>query len=428
MQNGSLMRAARRRGPDVWEFRWREPGPDGRRVHRRIIVGTVKKLKNETAAGKVIAGLRREINSRNFRLKARFMTIAQLADHYRQRELTPENHWKSYSTRMSYDGYLRKWIVPRWGNYTLSSIRTIEVESWLRHLPLARGSCVKIRNVMSVLFNHARRYDLFDRNPMSLVRQSAKRRTFPEVLSVDEIKQLVDALSPRERTLVLLAAGTGLRMGELFGLKWKDIDFVGSEVSVTRSIVNQVVGPCKTEASQKPVPLDAYLAQALQNWFRQAKYSGSEDWVFASAVNKGKNPYRGQALMKFHIRPAARRLGIMKKLGWHTFRHTYSTLLRATGADIKVMQELLRHASCRVTMDTYTQAVTPAKRLAQSTVVSLFHKPSEAPAAPVAVGATLNANPLPLVPICAYDEAVKSPQVIDLKVASPTGFEPVLSP
>jgi len=132
--------------------------------------------------------------------------------------------------------------------------------------------------------------------------------------------------------------------------------------------------------------------------------------------------------MKFHIRPAARRLGIMKKLGWHTFRHTYSTLLRATGADIKVMQELLRHASCRVTMDTYTQAVTPAKRLAQSTVVSLFHKPSEAPPAPFAVGATLNANPLPLVPICAYEEAVKSPQVIDLKVASPTGFEPVLSP
>jgi site-specific recombinase XerD len=49
---------------------------------------------------------------------------------------------------------------------------------------------------MSVLFNHARRYDLFDRNPISMVRQSAKRRTFPEVLSVDEIQQLVAALKP----------------------------------------------------------------------------------------------------------------------------------------------------------------------------------------------------------------------------------------
>jgi len=68
------------------------------------------------------------------------------------------------------------------------------------------------------------------------------------------------------------------------------------------------------------------------------------------------------------------------------------------------MQELLRHASSRVTMDTYTQAVTSAKRLAQSAVVCLFHKQSEGPAAPDAAQATNSANPLPLVPFCAYDE------------------------
>ncbi|KAA6459535.1 hypothetical protein DYQ86_15540, partial [Acidobacteria bacterium AB60] len=63
--------------------------------------------------------------------------------------------------------------------------------------------------------------------------------------------------------------------------------------------------------------------------------------------------------------------GISKKMGWHTFRHTCATLLRASGADIKVAQELLRHASCRVTLDTYTQAVTEQKRAAQSRVASL---------------------------------------------------------
>ena len=76
--------------------------------------------------------------------------------------------------------------------------------------------------------------------------------------------------------------------------------------------------------------------------------------------------------MRKTIRPTAIRLGITKRIGWHTFRHTYSTLLRATSADIKVMQELLRHASSRVTMDTYTQAVTVQKRKAQSVVVQLF--------------------------------------------------------
>jgi hypothetical protein len=62
--------------------------------------------------------------------------------------------------------------------------------------------------------------------------------------------------------------------------------------------------------------------------------------------------------MRNRIRKIARRLGITKKIGWHTFRQTRATLLRASGPDIKVAQELLRHASCRVTLDTYTQAVT----------------------------------------------------------------------
>jgi site-specific recombinase XerD len=76
--------------------------------------------------------------------------------------------------------------------------------------------------------------------------------------------------------------------------------------------------------------------------------------------------------MRHKIQPVVRKLGITKRIGWHSLRHTYSTLLRHTGADIKVMQELLRHASARVTLDTYTQAVTPAKRSAQCAVVSLL--------------------------------------------------------
>ena len=76
--------------------------------------------------------------------------------------------------------------------------------------------------------------------------------------------------------------------------------------------------------------------------------------------------------MKRHILPLMRALAIDKRVGWHTFRHTYSTLLKSVGADLKVMQELLRHASIRVTLDHYTQAITPAKRAAQSAVVTLL--------------------------------------------------------
>src|SRR2546429_3452652 len=78
---------------------------------------------------------------------------------------------------------------------------------------------------MPSLFNPACRYELFARTPISLVRQSAKRRTPPATLVPAEIKALIDGLALRERTLVLLAASTGLRQSEIFGLKWGDIDF-----------------------------------------------------------------------------------------------------------------------------------------------------------------------------------------------------------
>jgi integrase len=69
--------------------------------------------------------------------------------------------------------------------------------------------------------------------------------------------------------------------------------------------------------------------------------------------------------------PVAERIGIKKRIGWHTFRHTYSTLLRSVGTEFKVMQELMRHSSLRSTIDIYTQAVTPAKLAAQAAVLSL---------------------------------------------------------
>ena len=372
MQNGSVIRAGRQRGPDVWEFRWREPGPDGTRKHRRIVLGSLEQLADESAARRAISALMLDFNRGDEWLKARSTTVSELVAHYRKRELDPDTVWKSHSTKVTYAGYLNKWVLPRWQSYALVRVNAGEVELWLRSLPLAKSSCAKIRNLMSVVFNHGIRHEICDRNPIQLVRQSAKRRTAPVVLSASEVQRLIAALGIRERTLVLLAFGTGLRMSELFGLKWHDIDFEKNEISVTRSIVFQVVGPCKTEASQKPIPLDSRLAEALKVWRDHTKYSTAEDWVFASPAAQGKRPFWGQSLMRTIIRPAATRVGVTQRIGWHTFRHTYSSLLRANKTDIKVTQELLRHASSRVTLDTYTQAVTIQKRRAQSSVIRLL--------------------------------------------------------
>jgi len=221
---------------------------------------------------------------------------------------------------------------------------------------------------MSVLFNHACRYELFDRNPICLVRQSAKRRKPPTLLMPTEIKA---NLNIRERTLVLLAVSTGLRQSELFGLKWGDINFAQNTMYVVRSIVYGVVEPCKTESSQKPVPVHSSVLETLNKWREFCRYNRSDDWVFASKRHRGRTPIWGQAILRRYIRPVAQRAGIQKQFGWHTFRHTYSTLLRCVGTEFKVMQELLRHSTLRSTLDVYTQAITPAKHAAQAAVMSL---------------------------------------------------------
>jgi integrase len=371
MQRGSLSIVIRKEGPAVWQFRWSEKALDGVRVQRKRVIGTVERYPNEAAARSAVTVLLAEVNSEKTRIRTRSVTVAQLCDHFEQRELAKDNPWRSHATKKTYQAYLHRWVRPHWRHYELAEVRTIQVESWLRRLPLAKSSCAKIRNLMSVLFNHACRYELFDRNPIHLVRQSAKRRRTPTVLTPTEIKALVDNLSIRERTLVLLAVSTGLRQSELFGLKWGDIDFCQGTMNVTRSIVYGVVGPCKTESSQKPVPVHMLVANALMSWRKQSTYTNPDDWIFASRRHRGRHPFWGQAILRKYVRPAAEKVGIQKCIGWHTFRHSYSTLLRSVGTEFKVMQELLRHSTLRSTLDVYTQAITPAKHAAQAAVLSL---------------------------------------------------------
>ncbi len=226
-QSGCLYREKRKAGPDVWVFRHR----DGQ-SNRKEIIGTVEQLPSRKAAMQACELRRANIN-RNI---ATPRTMADLVEHYRQKEMS-EDSSKSFSTRTAYDVYLRNWIVPAWGEHSLSNVRTVAVEDWLRTLPLANGSRAKIRNLMSTVFNHAMRYEWAEKNPIRLVRQSAKRERTPDVLTAEEIRGLLGKLEGPYYVMAFLAAVTGLRVSELLALKWEDVDFAEGEMSLTRAIV-----------------------------------------------------------------------------------------------------------------------------------------------------------------------------------------------
>jgi len=134
------------------------------------VISTVAEYSDADAARRAVAGLLREINLDDPRRNSCPMTVTEACVHFDQRELGKENNWRSYSTKKAYRVYLKRWIIPRWGTISLSDVRPIAVASWLRQLPLAKSSCAKIRNLFSVVFNHACRYEFFDGNPITFVR------------------------------------------------------------------------------------------------------------------------------------------------------------------------------------------------------------------------------------------------------------------
>jgi integrase len=310
-----LNRVKRKHGPDCWAFRWWDIDASGKRVRRTKTLGTVKEYPTETSALKAVEALRITINEEQPQSGGQPITVGALITHFKQRELGPierdddEEEGRSYATRTTYSDILDTYVLPKWGNVELRKVRSTQVEKWLRNLKrvgkskenLARGSKAKIRSIMSVLFNHAIRHELMlqGTNPITLVRQSAKRMQTPDILETGELRLLFDQLSHRERVMVLLDSVTGLRRSELMAIKWLDVDFEQLELSVTRA-------------------------------------------------------------------------KILKHVGLHTFRRTFSTLLKANGEDIKVVQELLRHATIKMTLEVYAQAISSAKRQAQSKVAGML--------------------------------------------------------
>lgn len=371
-QHGSLTTEKRKVGPDVWVYRWRETGPDNTRIRRKVIVGSMAVLNTRAAAQRAVDGLRLQVNAEAPIVRSRSLTVGQLISHYEQTELADDGPRKSPATRKVYKQFLHSYIRPEWSERSLRDVRPVAVERWLDSLPYAPATRAKIRNLLSALFQHAIRQEWIDSNPIRAVRVSAKRLREPDILTPEEVNFLVAELPEPCRTMALLAALTGLRVSEILGLQWQDVDLDEAVIRLRRGVVNQQVSDLKTAGSKRPLPIPSVLVRALSEWKKQTSFNQPHSWVFASLQTAGAQPYWPGTLLQRHLQPAAKRLGITKQIGWHSFRRSFATLLYANENDVKTAQELMRHSTPTVTMGVYAQAVTEAKRQAQERLARLI--------------------------------------------------------
>jgi integrase len=361
-QYGNLMLRKRKKGPDVWQFRWLENGRQ-----RSVLIGTVEKLPTRADAERAVEHHRIKINSESPQQQFHSVTVGALADRFMAEEMAARVR---DDTAKTYRGLVKNWIRPRWGIELIQNVKTMTVEHWLKDIHRSASTKAHIRNLMHLLFNCAIRWELTDKNPIELVRQSNKRRNIPHVLTPEEFKKLLDELKEPYRTIVLVAGCLGLRISEVLGLRWGDVDWQNLNLLVQRSVVLGEVYETKTETSRKPMPIDPQVAEALLKFRRQAVYVGQDDYIFAS--DSGKPRWQATMLADY-VKPAGVRAGI-GKVGWHMFRHTFSSILHQAGTSMAVQKELLRHADIQTTMNIYTQAVSEAKREAVHRVAELLLK------------------------------------------------------
>jgi len=364
-QFGWLDLKQRKNGPAVWVLRYRERLPDGSKREPSRIIGTIKDYPTESDARTASMSLLVSINREKPQgVPIVFGAVIKLF----LAEEVPERA----STRSRYESWIENHIKPRWAEFPINQIKPVAVEDWLKKLKLAPKSKSHLKGLMRLLFNAAMRWEFlpYQLNPMSLVRvrDSSKRIREPRALSAVEFRRLLEYIPEPFHTMCIVAMCLGLRVSELLGLKWGAIDWEGSRIAIRQSWVYGRPGDVKTRSSQRWMPLDSSLADVLRQHRLQALSAGAEDWVFSNPET-GK-PFWPGRVQEHWLVPAAEKAGL-GRIGWHTFRHSHSSLLHALGVDLKVQQELLRHADIRTTMNIYTHVVPTALREANSKVVRL---------------------------------------------------------
>jgi integrase len=211
---------------------------------------------------------------------------------------------------------------------------------------------------LSGIMAHAVRKGYVARNPVTLLTRDErpeKNERPKRILEPDEIDRLLAAAPEKYRPIIATAIYTGLRLGELLGLRWADVDFAQGVVNV-RGQVTQAGGRVeygKTENALREVVLAPEVARMLAEHRLRSSFSGDEDFVFASGAG---TPLHYRNVERRGMDEAVARAGLAgeAKLVFHQLRHTYASMLIAQGLDPAQVCSQMGHANPAITLRIYT--------------------------------------------------------------------------
>jgi len=368
-QQGCIQRKKRERSSDVWILRYREDG-----VLKSLTIGSVLQFRTKAEAQRSLGEVRADINN-----DVEVVTFGQLCDRY-LKEGIPERHTTASALR----SMVKYRIRPYWYQERVSDMakNPMAVEQWIKGLmttprkkdekprPLAPKTKGHTKAMFHRLFECAMRWRYLEvqRNPMSLIELhgSSKRTRKIVLITTEQYQKLLPLLPQHCQVMVTLAMCLGLRISEILGLRWEDVDVEGATLQVRRSVVNGHVEDTKTLASEDELPLHPDLVSVLRQW-REAELPVN-GWLFGN-IDTGK-PYHADTMRQRHLNKAAEKIGL-PKLGWHAFRHTYRARLSELGLPLEVQQRLMRHADIAMTAKYGRNSMLSVTRPANAQIVEM---------------------------------------------------------
>jgi integrase len=247
-------------------------------------------------------------------------------------------------------------MTPFFGDDPIARVEQDDVEAFIARLRRSGLAPKTIRNVhgsLHTVFAYAVRRKKLARNVVSLVEPPAKMVS-PDIhfLTLPDVQAVIRAVPPGEDwsawevALYATAAMTGMRMGELLGLQWGDVDWTAQKIRIRRAWVSNEMGAPKSRRSSRAVPMVGAVVAALDQLSKATHYGADDELVFGN-VHTGLPPARSTVNNRLQARLS--KAGV-RRIRFHDLRHTYGTLMAASGVPMRTLQELMGHRNLETTL------------------------------------------------------------------------------
>jgi integrase len=284
----------------------------------------------------------------------------------------------SSTTQDSDGGMISKYLEPRFGRECLKDLTRGTLEQYFSGMAaeVSYYTISKIRDALSSILRSAVHVEYLNKNPMEglLLPKDKRPRRMKPTITPEQFSKLVETVAEPYATMIFVAVWTGLRVSEVIGLKWRCIR--ADSIRIEERYCRGDWSVPKTEASAAIIGVEPQVVDRLLRLttltvevragravrkHKLVKSGGPDDLVFQS-VQTGR-PMNDQNILKRHLQPAARNLGL-PFVNWRCLRTSHATWLVQAGADPKSVQGQMRHSRISTTMDIYAQIVPTSQRRA----------------------------------------------------------------